>query len=261
MSDDHHQPKQTITDIVIKFEPWLVAFGAILSTVATFIAAGSAYFSWQQIEAAKAAVNLASRNQAFSEFLLAKEALCEISLTQNDQWDGTIRGFEPPKIGEPTLLVVNYDELTLLNDPTKIEQFDKDARIAIANLRKKFRQLEIWLSPEQVPGFEKMLSNVGYSATALQTSKLPAEVSAIATQWQCRRHLDVALSMYKGIVNDDTAWGMDGVIILPASEKRPIGDIIREWTEDYALETTFKYLEYQGLKMNKSWFNQGDDSP
>lgn len=231
--------------VLIKFQPWLTAGAILLNFAATLSAAVSAYYSSKQSELATEAVNRQSKNEAFSEFLSAKEALCAVSLTQWDQMDGL--DYSGPDVPNPepagaVILAVDYEAIMEDSSRERTLAYLRAANEKTQILTTKFTQLKIWLTEEEFDVFFDFVpwpDGYTYREEYILNAGEPAELFAVATQFRCRREMERALQVFKQLP-EDSLWGQGAAVVVPISSKFSVNQIVGSWGKnieyDYILE-------------------------
>lgn len=233
MDDDHYQPEKTITDRIVKFEPWLVTFGILISTVATGLAAWSAHSSYKQIEATRTAVDQASRNQAFSDYLEALSNLCAVSLSPLDQDDfagryyGSWQNEETSQPQNYAVLQVNIDDRSSFA-AANVDAYLADAKVKGAELHNKWLLFQVWLNEEERDQFHANLH--GYYKRRFDEDKRPPVFVTLEQQYRCRVTRDALLKMYKSPNDQIAARERDKSIwVIPTSGIRETDEILAAW--------------------------------
>lgn len=226
--------------ILVRFQPWLIAGGVLLNVIASGGAAISAWFSWQQTRVSIDAVNITSRNQAFSEYLAAFSAVCKVSLVPQDQDDmWTFRAnqdsYNPPRSDLFEVRELYEDKI----DPRSSKQVD--AFLAEATKKReamweKWTQLEIWLDQPMTDNLSAWGSD--YDRFFLDSEKIPAAYYAVTKQRRCRVLLGTLIDLYKN-PDDEAAKKRQAteIWVLPMSETKRTEDILKGWGREDILAT------------------------
>jgi hypothetical protein len=212
----------------------------MLNLVASGSAAVSAYISWKQTQIAIDAVNITSRNEAFSEYLEAFTNVCKVSLVPEDQDDlGTFKAnaesYEPAR-----KMVFEIRELYegSVRTPTneQIDAFIFEASKRRELMWEKFTQLSIWLDEDAI----KNLSQAGpdYSRFVIESTMMPAAYYAVEQQRRCRILADSAIALYKN-PDDEAALARQAteIWVLPISRTKPTEEILKDWGREDVVET------------------------
>ena len=218
--------------VLVRFQPWLVAGGVFLNVIASGGAAVSAWFSWKQTGIAIEAVNIESRNQAFSEYLAAFTAVCEVSLIPQDQDDmWTFRAnqenYDPART---ELFEVRelHEEQIEPRTPEQVDTWIEEASKKREAMWAKWMQLQIWLDDQAMQDLSEW--GPDYSRSFLDDTKMPAAYYAVEQQRRCRLLRDAVVTLYKN-PNDNTAdakrWMR--MWVLPVSETRSTEEILNGW--------------------------------
>lgn len=235
---------------------WLVTAAAlsfVFNAVATISAAMSAYYTGKQSELAMEAVNRQSRNEAFARFLAAKEALCKVSLTTWDQMDGLDYSGDYISLApqyNALLLSVDYDDIMVGHGKERTEEYVKRALAAAENLNSALKQLSIWVSDEEYSEYSSLVyspDDLTYRLDYLLSAGQMAELTAVATQYQCRRDMEYELRLYRGTLGKDDYERVSASIVIPLSNTRGIEEIIRSWGTGGESEWVIEELKKRGV--------------
>lgn len=210
-------------------------------------AAVSAYYSWKQTGVAIEAVNVGSRNQAFSEYLAAYTAVCNVSLVPQDQDDlATFRAgpesYEPARSADEFEIRELYEDQLEDRTPGQVDAFLDEANKKRAEMWEKWIQLQIWLDPKMTEDLSSWTPD--YSRFFLDGDKLPAAYYAVQQQRRCRIILGTLIDLYKN-PDDGAAKRRQAmpIWVLPMSKDRPTEEILKGWgREDIIADLSGKKL-------------------
>ncbi|MBY5318214.1 hypothetical protein [Rhizobium leguminosarum] len=232
--------RQKRTGLLVRFQPWLVAGGVLLNVIASGAAAFSAYYSWKQTGVAIDAVNITSRNQAFSEYLAAFTAVCKVSLVPQDQDDmWTFRAnqesYDPPH-AELFEIRELYEDRIEPRTPEQIDAFLAEATKKREAMGEKWVQLVIWLDESMADNLSALGSD--YDRFFLDGDKMPAAYYAVQKQRRCRVLLGTLIDLYKN-PDDEVAKKRQAmeIWVLPMSETKRTEDILKEWGQQDVTDT------------------------
>ncbi|TAV48363.1 hypothetical protein ELI30_08635 [Rhizobium leguminosarum] len=228
------------TGLLVRFQPWLVAGGVLLNVIASGAAAFSAYYSWKQTGVAIDAVNITSRNQAFSEYLAAFTEVCKVSLVpqdQDDMWTFRVNqeSYDPPR-AELFEIRELYEDRVEPRTPEQIDAFLAEATKKREAMGEKWAQLQIWLDESMADNLSAWGSD--YDRFFLDGDKMPAAYYAVRQQRRCRVLLGTLSDLYKN-PDDETAkkrQTMD-IWVLPMSETKRTDDLLKEWGRPDIIDT------------------------
>lgn len=232
--------------VLVRFQTSLLVFGALLNLVASCGAAVSAYYSWRQTGVAIDAVNIASRNQAFSEYLAAFTAVCKVSLVPQDQDDmWTFRAnqesYNPPQL-ELFEIRELYEDTIEPRTPEQVDAFLTEATKKREAMWEKWIQLEIWLDNTMSENLSAW--GADYDHFFLDGTKMPAAYYAVQQQRHCRIALGSMIDLYKN-PDDEAAKRKQSmpVWVLPMSKDRSTEEILKGWgREDIIADLSEKKL-------------------
>jgi hypothetical protein len=224
----------------------LIAAG-LLNLITTASTALSAYYTGKQAELAVEAVNRQSRNEAFSEFIKAKEDLCKVTLMPLEKMFGNV---EPPaQEGETdSPLYIDYDAIMEGHSEERTREYARRANELNDVLRSKLIQLKIWLPQQSYWDYAHMVANgdsLSYRADYLLSPGQMAEITALRTKVECNQQLEAAIYLYTGIQpEEDVAASYIPAVIIPISKDKSIEEIIKPWEQGNLLQ---EELERRGV--------------
>ncbi|MGX5721448.1 hypothetical protein [Shinella zoogloeoides] len=226
--------------MLVRFQPWLVAGGVFLNLIASGGAAVSAWFSWKQTGVAIDAVNITSRNQAFSDYLAAWTDVCRVSLIPQDQDDfwtanGSPDSYDPPRTDLFEIRGLYESQI----EPRTKEQVD--SFLAEGNKKReamweKWTQLQIWIDEQMAEDLSQW--GPDYSRDYLEDDKLPAAYYAVEQQRRCRVLLSSASDLYKN-PNDQSAKSRQttDIWVIPLAEEKTTEAMLKEWGREDIIAT------------------------
>lgn len=243
--EDHHDPKKVGRST--RWRPFLVGTGialaAGLNVIATISAALSAYYTGQQSELAIQAINTQSRNEAFSGYLEAYTAVCEVSLVPEDQDDFGTGAMGPWMWPEGTFdfdFEIRWIAAATDNERPKpdLAAYEKEMDKKSKEMWKKWTLLRIWLDEKGIENLGVWVSN--YSKWSFDRDKRPPAYYALEQQRHCRVLVASIADLYKN-PHDKVAYKRRNLKIwaIPYTDRGYDINLFKEWgREDLINEMT-----------------------
>lgn len=184
--------RQNKRSIIVRFQPWLIAGGVILNVIASASAAISAYYSSQQSKLANEAANRESKNEAFSKFIQAQEALCNVNLT-NEEWV-YFPNINPMGVFEE----VDYEKMESRRNNFNVDSYIARWAEKYNERERRYLEFQIWMTPQEQDEYYQIVNHMGieYYKDQVSNSKAPPEVVVLLERLECTSRMYAGMAYY-----------------------------------------------------------------